>query len=149
MIAVQYLQVRKSTLPGVGMGLFTRVFIEKRSFIIEYKGTITTWEKVMEGTAFNGYVFFLNRDCVIDAMADITAIARYANDANGDVQIRGLTNNAEYVVKNKKVYMRATADIHGGDEILVDYGKAYWEIVRRNQSLHQQQKQKKQPKKRG
>ena len=67
-ISQHRLVVKKSHLPGAGKGLFTRDLISKGSFIIEYKGSITTWKKVLESTEFNGYVYYVNRNHVIDAM---------------------------------------------------------------------------------
>ncbi|MBK8291257.1 MAG: SET domain-containing protein [Flammeovirgaceae bacterium] len=50
--------VKKSTLPGAGKGLFTKVSIPKGTRIVEYKGKIVTWKEV-EAMADerNGYVF--------------------------------------------------------------------------------------------
>ena len=132
MVARKSLQVKKSTLPGAGKGLFTRTFIPRGSIITEYKGDITTWKKVQEEEDFNGYVFYINRNHVIDARPDRTNLGRYANDAKGVFKIRGITNNAEYDVRNNKVYIRAITAINAGDEILVAYGKEYWDIVKYN-----------------
>ena len=129
------LVIKKSKIPGAGKGLFTKQFIPKGSFIVEYKGEITTWKKIQEDETFNGYVFYLNRNHVIDARLDISAIARYANDAMGAGKVRGLKNNAEYDVKNKKVFIKAIADINSGEEILVAYGKEYWDVIKYNHSL--------------
>ncbi|PZR24775.1 MAG: SET domain-containing protein-lysine N-methyltransferase, partial [Azospira oryzae] len=42
----KHLYVKKSTLPGAGKGLFTKVFIPKGTRIIEYKGEVLTWKEV-------------------------------------------------------------------------------------------------------
>lgn len=132
MVARKSLQVKKSTLPGAGKGLFTRTFIPKGSIITEYKGDITTWKKIQDDKGFNGYVFYINRNHVIDARPDRRHLGRYANDAKGVFKIRGVSNNAEYDVRNNKVYIRAIAPINAGDEIFVAYGKEYWDIVKYN-----------------
>ena len=140
MMEQKNLQIKKSTLEGAGKGLFTRTFIPKGSVITEYKGDITTWKKVQDDEAFNGYVFYINRNHVIDARPNRTNPGRYANDANGIFKIRGVANNAEYDIRNKKVYIRAIADINAGEEILVAYGKEYWDIVKYNLKLDNQYK---------
>ena len=101
------LVVKKSTIPGAGNGLFTEEFIAKGTRIIEYKGRITTWKDVLDGKHFNGYVYFINRNHVIDAMRRKTAIARYANDAKGHTKIKGVSNNCTYVVDKKKSLSRS------------------------------------------
>lgn len=123
------LQVKKSKIPGAGKGLFTKEFIPKGTRIIEYKGRITTWKDVLEGKHFNGYVYFINRNHVIDAMRRKSAIARYANDARGHSKIKGVLNNCTYVVENKRVFLEAKKDICAGEEILVSYGADYWKAV--------------------
>jgi hypothetical protein len=36
----KYLLIKASTIPGCGMGLFTKKFIPKGTLLVEYKGTI-------------------------------------------------------------------------------------------------------------
>lgn len=141
-ISQHRLVVKKSRLPGAGKGLFTRDLISKGSFIVEYKGSITTWKKVLESTAFNGYVYYVNRNHVIDAMKDDAGIARYANDAKGLVTVPGIVNNAEYVIRNKQVFIKAITEINAGEEILVAYGKEYWDVIRYNQKIDAADKKK-------
>lgn len=141
-ISQHRLVVKKSRLPGAGKGLFTRDLISKGSFIIEYKGTITTWKKVLESTEFNGYVYYVNRNHVIDAVEDDAGIARYANDAKGVVTIPGIVNNAQYVTRNKQVFIQALTEINAGEEILVAYGKEYWDVIRYNQKIEATDKKK-------
>ena len=37
------LEIRTSTIPDAGKGLFTKIPISKGTRIVEYKGTVTTW----------------------------------------------------------------------------------------------------------
>lgn len=132
----KYLQVKRSKIPGAGKGLFTKQFIEKGTRIVEYKGRITTWKNVLDGKHFNGYVYFINRNHVIDAMRRKTAIARYANDARGHSKTKGVLNNSEFVVENKRVFIYAKKYIPKGEEILVSYGSEYWmEVAKYKKSL--------------
>src|SRR5262249_49940486 len=125
------LVVRKSRLPGSGKGLFTRKFIPKGARIIEYKGKITTW-KDLSARESNRYVFYVKRNHVIDAERDRTAIARFANDAKGLTRLNGVRNNATYVQDGLRIFITAMKDIPAGSEILVDYGKEYWDVIRNN-----------------
>lgn len=137
------LTVKRSILPGAGKGLFTKVFIAKGTKVAEYKGTITTWKEVDHKEGANGYIYYVKRNYVIDARPHPDAIARYANDAKGLHRLKGVTNNAEYVEEGLKVFIVAKKDIDPGSEILVDYGKEYWKVIRYNQRLEKKQKKKK------
>jgi SET domain-containing protein len=129
------LMIKRSTLPRAGKGLFTNIFIPKETRIIEYKGTITTWQKVNHNEGKNGYIYYVTRNYVIDAGAHPNELARYANDATGLVRVKGFNNNAVYTEKNKKVFITAVKDIPAGAEIFVTYGKEYWDIIRHNRKI--------------
>lgn len=126
------LVVKKSTIPGSGEGLFTKEFIPKGTCIVEYKGKVTTWKEVKHDQGTNGYIYFVNRNHVIDARRRKSALARYANDARGLSKVKGIGNNAAYVEDHLRVYITATRDIPANSEILVAYGKEYWDIIRHN-----------------
>jgi uncharacterized protein len=129
------LVVKKSQLPHSGKGLFTKGAILKGTLIVEYRGKITTWKNILAGEIFNGYVFYISRNHVVDAMKSKTAFGRYANDAKGLSRIKGLHNNADYVVRQGKVFIRAIKNIPAGAEILVNYGKEYWTTIRFNKRV--------------
>jgi SET domain-containing protein len=129
------LVVKKSTIPNSGKGLFTKKFISKGTRIVEYKGKISAWKDVKDEDGRNGYIFYVNRNHVIDALPVKTALARYANDARGLVRIKGVTNNCDYITDGKKAYIESKKDIATGAEILVDYGTDYWKVIRENLKL--------------
>jgi SET domain-containing protein len=126
------LLVKKSVLPNAGKGLFAKAFIPKGTKIVEYKGKITTWKEVDHNNGKNGYIYYVKRTHVIDAGNFKSALARYANDARGIARVTGVINNAEYIEEGLKVYIKATKDIQPGSEILVEYGKEYWDAIRFN-----------------
>jgi hypothetical protein len=123
------LQIKRSRIPGSGKGLFTKIFIPAGTNIVEYTGKIISWKEV---TADNAYIFYVNRNHVIDARPYKTALARYANDARGIYRLKGKRNNADYVEEGLSVFIQATRDIEKGEEILVGYGKEYWDAIRYN-----------------
>ena len=127
--------VKESTLPGAGKGLFTTEFIAKDTCIIEYKGTISTWKNVNHDDGNNAYVFFVNNNHVVDACNHLHELGRYANDAKGLKQTKGLTNNARYVVDKKRIFIYAVKNIAAGAEIFVGYGKDYWDTIRAHKKL--------------
>ena len=126
------IRVKKSGLPGAGKGLFAKSFIPKGTRIVEYKGDITTWKEVDHEDGDNGYIYYVKRNHVIDALRTPKALARYANDARGIVRVKGISNNSEYMEEGLKVYITSVKDIPAGGEILVDYGKEYWDVIRHN-----------------
>lgn len=128
----QQLYVKKSGIPGAGKGLFTKGFIPKGSRIVEYKGRRTVWKEVKDDDGKNPYLFYINRNNVIDALPATKTLARYANDARGMVRIKGVLNNCDYIVDGKKVFIEAKKDIPAKSEILVDYGRDYWKVIRDN-----------------
>jgi len=128
------LYVGDSKIPGTGKGLFTRKDIEKGTLIAEYTGEITTWDDV-KNDAGNVYIYFVNEDYVINAKNSPDAIARYANDARGLNRVAGLHNNSRFVNIEGRIFIKAKRHIPADAEILVDYGKDYWETVKRNREL--------------
>lgn len=127
----KHLVVKKSTIPGAGKGLFTKVDIPKDSRIVEYKGRITIWKEV-EWDSHNKYIYTINPKHVIDASRTLKALARYANDAKGLTKLKGVNNNCVYVNDGLRAYIESVKDIPAGSEILVAYGKEYWDVIRQN-----------------
>ena len=133
------LYVKKSGIPNSGMGLFTKKAIPKGTKIVEYKGRKSAWKDVKDEDGKNGYIFYINRNHVIDALPHKSALARYANDARGLVKIPGIKNNADYVIDGLKAYIESKKPISAGEEIFVDYGKDYWKVIRENIKLWKQE----------
>jgi hypothetical protein len=109
----KHLVVKKSTLPNAGKGLFTKVFIPKRTRIVEYKGRITTWADVKEDDGENPYIFYIKRYHVIDALPTKKPLA---------------------------AYIESTKNIESGSEIFVDYGPDYWKTMRENLAIDKKTK---------
>src|SRR5215216_7098009 len=125
----KFLFVKKSTIPNAGKGLFTKKFIPKGTHVVEYKGKVSTWKEVKHEDGKNAYIFYVNRNHVINGEKTMAALARYANDAKGLTRIKGITNNCDYAVVGLKAYIESKKDIPAGAEILVDYGDEYWKVI--------------------
>jgi hypothetical protein len=124
--------VKRSTLKGAGKGLFTIRDIPRGTKIAEYKGKVSNWKEVDSKEGSNGYIYYVNRDHVIDARPVKDAVARYANDAKGLARVDGVTNNCTYIIEGRKVYIKSMRHIPGGSELFVGYGKEYWDIIKEN-----------------
>lgn len=136
-IKPQYLEIKPSQIPGAGLGLYTKVFIPVGSLVTEYKGLVTTWDAVKEQID-NDYIYYISRNHVIDAAPTPGVLARYANDAKGLTQVPGLNNNCIFKKIDGRVFIKARTNILPGSEILVNYGKQYWDTARNNAALEKQ-----------
>ena len=129
------LVVKRSTLKGTGKGLFTTKAIPKGQKVVEYKGKVTKWKEVNGHNGQNGYIYYINRNHVIDAWGHKGAFGRYANDAKGLVRSEGLNNNCTYRIEGLRVFIYSMRPIPAGSELFVGYGKEYWDIIRENREL--------------
>lgn len=129
------LNIKASTVAGAGKGLFTNVFIPKGTRIVEYKGTVTTWDEVRHD-ATNAYIYFVKPNYVIDARDHPKSLARYANDAKGLTRARGKRNNTKFEADGLRVFLVTIKDIQAGEELFVDYGRKYWDTVRKNNKMN-------------
>lgn len=139
--------MKKSSLPNSGKGLFTKVEIKKGTRIVEYKGKKTIWSKVKDDDGKNGYIFYITRNCVIDAWPTTQHLGRYANDARGYTRVEGIKNNSEYVVDGKRCFITAIKNIPAKSEIFVGYGAEYWKTMRENWNIDKTAKKTKSKKK--
>ncbi len=126
------LKIKKSTLPGAGKGLFTIDDINKDEIVCEYEGELITWDDAIERNDENkgGYVYYISDKVCIDAFDYKKTFGRYANDAAGLNRVSGLRNNAVYVEKKNKVFIKATRKIKAGSEVFVSYGRSYWNTMK-------------------
>lgn len=128
------LVIKNSTIPGTGKGLFTKKLIPNGSRITEYLGKISTWKDADHDDGNNAYIYYINRNHVIDAKGS-KAFAHYANDGSGFKKFKGIKNNSEYIVDGKRVFITAKQDIAAGEEIFVAYGKDYWMVIKKNGTM--------------
>ena len=136
----KHLVIKKSTIAGAGKGLFTKKMIPKGTLIVEYKGKTSKWKDVDHKGGFNAYIYYVNRNRVIDASSNKN-LARYANDAKGLKKIDELANNCRYVQDDKlRVFIESKKDIPANSEILVSYGKEYWDVLKENKKQSQRKK---------
>jgi uncharacterized protein len=130
------LEIKKSKIPGAGKGLFATGVFKRGDQVIEYTGENITWaeckrrNELLDGVG--AYYFYVSPRKCVDAQNVLDSLARYANDAAGLVRIEGIKNNSRFEVIKGKPYIIASRTIKPGDEILVGYGKEYWDAMREN-----------------
>jgi SET domain-containing protein len=101
-----------------GLGLFATERIEKRTFIVEYKGPWLTTEQADKLEARgNRYLYEINSRWTIDGSSRKN-IGRYANHS--------CRPNSESHRIDRKVVLRAIKAINPGDEITYNYGRDYF-----------------------
>ena len=127
----KFLLVKKSLLPNAGKGLFTKKAIDKGTRIVEYKGKKRKWKDVKHLDGYNGYLMYITRNAVIDALPAVHTLGRYANDAQGLSKVKELRNNCEYVSEGNRCYIEAKRPVDKGEELLVGYGKEFWQLQRK------------------
>ena len=127
----RFLKIKRSRIPGAGKGLFTTVEIPKGGLVCEYKGKLGRWRDMKEEDGYNAYIFKVNRIWAIDGLRTLRAKGRYANDARGLTRLEGARNNSEYITRGLKCYIKCTRKLKAGEEIYVDYGQAYWRLIKR------------------
>ena len=128
------LYVKKSKLPKAGKGLWIDTDLKKGEVVCEYEGEILTWKECLKRNesqnGFGAYYFYVTAKNCVDAQYTEWSIGRYANDATGFGRKAGLRNNSKYEVRKGKPFIVATRNIKAGDEILVGYGKEYWDAIK-------------------
>ena len=121
---VEGLRIKKSNVPGAGLGLFAAKAYTQGALICKYTG-----DRIIADFRDNdeiGGPYYLERklDEATDAARTDCGPGRYANDPRGTNYVA----NAKFAPNHKHRHMglRATKHIRTGEEILVPYGPAYW-----------------------
>jgi SET domain-containing protein len=78
----------------------------------------------------------LNSRWAINALPYKRALGRFANDAMGINRNDNLSNNAEFLIEGKRCFIFAKREIKPGEEILVSYGREYWNLIKRIAKKH-------------
>jgi len=99
-----------------GLGVFATEPIRKGTFIIEYVGPLLT-NKECDEIPDNRYLFEVNARWTIDG-SPRSNLARYINHS-----CRG---NADPVIRDRRIRIKAIKNIEAGDEITYDYGKDHF-----------------------
>jgi len=123
-------KIKKSTIPGAGMGLFATKEFRSREKICDYGGKLMS--KEMSDKIDSGYAVGVSDGKVRDSASTQAGIGRYANTCRTknkrEKDCKG--NNAELVESSmgRRVHLETIDNkrIKKGDEVLVRYGRGYW-----------------------
>ena len=102
-----------------GLGLFATKPIKKGTRIIRYFGPLLDCNKEEDDAIENKYLFQLTNRWTIDG-AVRENIARYINHS--------CRPNADPIIRDRRIRIKAIKNIEAGDEITYDYGREYFEI---------------------
>lgn len=126
----KYLEVKDSHFTG--KGLFTKKDIKKGEWICTYMGEYIDNDEALRrcDEGIDQFLVETVNDGILDSMP-IFCHAMYANDAAGLTRQPGIRNNAEIAILEGGPRMVAKRNIKAGEEILVGYGRVYWNNVKR------------------
>ncbi|MBP8042064.1 MAG: SET domain-containing protein [Bacteroidales bacterium] len=129
------ISIKPSQIPGSGLGLWATKDFKKGDVIVKYDGDKISLKECerrnQNQDGYGGYYLTLSKNRIIDAQYTLWAMGRYANDAAGLSRIKGLRNNAKYQLIKREAFIVASRNIKAGEEILVSYGRSYWNILRK------------------
>jgi SET domain-containing protein len=126
----KYLEVKDSHFTG--KGLFTTKDIKKGERVCTYMGEYIDNDEALRrcDAGIDQFLVETVNDGILDSMP-IFCHAMYANDAAGITRKEGIRNNCKIEIEDGGPRMVATRNIKAGDEILVGYGRVYWNNVKR------------------
>ncbi|MFL5092834.1 MAG: SET domain-containing protein, partial [Xanthobacteraceae bacterium] len=100
-----------------GLGVFATKPIGKNAYIVEYTGPLLTNAQCDERPD-NRYWFEVNSRWTIDG-SPRSNVARYINHS--------CRPNADPMIRDRRIWIKAIKNIQPGDEITYDYGKDHFD----------------------
>ncbi len=131
-VSIKDLQVKESSIPNSGNGLFTLVDIPKDTQIVEFTGEEVTKEEIKKLTGVrSNYLIEMSNGRIVDVY-NSDSVAKYANDA----EFGGGKNNSEIQeYEDGKIWLVSTKKIKAGEEIFCSYGPEYWESWKKENKI--------------
>ena len=144
-------EIKESTIPNAGRGVFAKVHIKKNSIACEYRGKIYKADDLTDDFARENWdkrinldgdmAIFGYPDNVGACVNDIIDFKKYSKEDLKEVirsnQLLILPNfkyNCVFVQLGHKVMLFASEDINPGDELFGAYGPTYWksQMIKKN-----------------
>ncbi|MCX7930334.1 MAG: SET domain-containing protein [Chlorobi bacterium] len=119
---VHGVEVRTSTIPGAGNGLFAVRRIPTNTYLFDYDGDRLTLREYTERYAefgYGPYAIELSSSVIVDACRTDAGIARYICTYHGS----GRKPNVQYYTTGARVEIWTIRRIEPGEELLADYGE--------------------------
>ncbi len=121
------LRVKTSSIPGAGRGVFATRHIRPGEVIGQYTGDLLRGDYSSRSDPNTGGVYYLqlNNHLCVDAARTDTHVSRFINDPRGT----GQRPNCKFAHDGRTsiVRVRATRHIQPGQELLLSYGRTYWD----------------------
>ena len=122
-------QVKKSSIPGGGIGVFSNKTFQKDSFITWYHGYLK--DSNDNNNNNNRYAVGYDEKKVLigenrTPLLIGKGVAQLSNDAIC-LTITGMSNNCQLVHSGKFIYLKSLRRISKGEELFCGYGWKYWE----------------------
>lgn len=117
-------EIRDSSIPDIGLGLFARTTIYRGDTIGPYTGEIITDEQAeWEPYVSSLYILWVCKDHWIVGEGEKASHTRYINHSDNP--------NSRFVISTrwKTARIEATKRIRPGEEVFIDYGPEYWEAI--------------------
>jgi len=118
-------EIRPSTIPGAGMGLFSRIRIQRGDTIGYYTGRILTDTQVEREPYLSSlYLLWICRDHWILGEGRGSNYTRYINHSRKKPNLELITST-----RWKTARFAAMRPIAPGTELFFDYGDEYWDAL--------------------
>jgi len=119
----EYLGVRSSCLPGVGLGLVALKEFRKDCVVGTYKGVYQSVEEFNRTETDDSYSMRLSRSTILNAGGNISSFTKYINTLQGSqVQIFGGFNcTFKHCRSTNKVTVVTTKPVKKNCEFFIDY----------------------------
>lgn len=130
--ALTGLQIKKSSIPRAGMGLWTTKDIPANATITQYGGELIDLEEEERRDSGYGVQVLPKQNLVRDGRSTQSGLGRWINQCRQQNRVNPphCRNNAKFSVNTKKksVSIKTLKDksIPAGSEIFIGYGQGYW-----------------------
>ena len=127
--SIEGVEIKKSKLPGAGLGLFATRKFKKGSRVTTYGGEVIS--QAESDRRDSGYALTIGRGRVLDGRATSSGNGRYVNSCRRSNRKHCSSNNAQLPVLQRrngrvKGTLRVSRTILPGSEIYASYGPNYW-----------------------
>jgi hypothetical protein len=119
-------EVRESTIPGAGQGLFAVDSVEPGIVIGEYLGDpVDSFFKALRMPNFTYLAMWEKLDGAIDAIHHPGMAMRYVNH-HPDPE----SSNILFFAEGRRVFLRTTRKVDAGAEFFANYAEVYWRLLK-------------------
>ena len=111
---IRNMEIKQSNVPDAGRGVFTKVFIPKGTFLGYYRGKIVDVDKVKDA------------DYVLTITDGTSICGKNSNHFSALLNCPTATPYSANVEFTQDGKLQTIDNIKPGEELFVDYGRAYW-----------------------